>query len=142
MLRVGINEALWITSWAVPAYVKHRWPGTWTNTAFRREDWCPYRSSNLIRRAVGATLWLAERLPSWQRMPVCSLGLLTFVDPSEVEDKELPGYCYLRAGFKYLADPSEPDGRARTRTEGLLALWLPRRRFPDPTPPAQWSLNQ
>lgn len=142
VLRVGQDEAYWITSWALPEFVKHRWPGAWTCTAFRRESFSPHRASDLIKSAIAVTRWLAERTPSWQRMPLSSLGMLTFVDPAQVADKELPGWCFLRAGFKYLPDLAEPDGRARTKEKGYLALWLPRRRFPEPIPPAQWSLNQ
>lgn len=139
VLRVGTDAALWITSWPEPEYVQHRWPGVWTNTAFRREKWCDHRASDLIARAVATTCWLAERTPSWQQMSVCSLGMLTFVDPAQVAEKRDPGLVYLRAGFRYLPDPSQPDGRARTKEKGHLALWLPRTQFPAPVPPAQWS---
>jgi hypothetical protein len=29
--------SVWVTSWPLPQYVKHRWPGAWVNSTFRRE---------------------------------------------------------------------------------------------------------
>lgn len=140
VLRVGTDQALWITSWPLPEYVQHRWPGPWLCSAFRRESHCPYRASDLIRRAVATTRWYAAQRPSWQRMPVCPLGVLTFVDESKVEAKELPGYAFLRAGFRYLRDAT--GQRARTKDRNLLVLWLPRSRWPEPIRPAQWEAFQ
>ena len=55
---VLLNEdatALWVTSWPFAEWVKHRWPGAWVNSCFRREGGA--RASDLIRDAVAATRW-------------------------------------------------------------------------------------
>jgi hypothetical protein len=81
--------ALWVTSWPFAEYVKHRWPGAWINSLFRRES--GPQASDLIREAVAATRF------AWGDPP--SLGIITFVDASQVRHKRDPGRCYLRAGF-------------------------------------------
>lgn len=110
------GTALWVTSWPFPEYVKHRWPGAWVNSLFRREDG-PWLASDMIREAVAASRWY------WPSTP--DQGLVTFVDPAKVDSRN-PGYCYLQAGF-------ERDG---VTVGGLLAFRLRPDRMPDPAEPA------
>lgn len=109
-------SALWITSWPLPKYVQHEWPGAWVCSAFRREGG-PI-ASELIIEAVAATRW------KWPAVP--DLGMVTFIDPAEVRPKRDPGYCFLAAGF-------EPAGRTHRRD--LIALRLPPDRMPNPLEP-------
>lgn len=90
--------------------VKHRWPGAWMNSLFRRERGS--LASLLIREACAATRAI------WGDPP--SIGLITFVDPRKVRPKRDPGFCYLKAGF-------ERDGET---SKGLIALRLPGASFP------------
>lgn len=105
--------ALWVTSWPLPEFVKHRWPGAWVNSLFRRET-CPALASDLIRDAVAATRAHYRAIPP--------LGMVSFVDPDEVRRKRDPGRCYLRAGF-------ERDG---VTEGGLLAFRMPPEAMPAP----------
>lgn len=107
--------ALWITSWPFGEYVKHRWPGAWVCSAFRRES--GGLASDMIREAVAATRW------KWPDVP--ALGMVTFVNRDEVKPKRNPGYCFLRAGF-------EPDGETEG---GLLAFRIRPERMPEPEMP-------
>lgn len=106
--------AAWTTSWPKAEYVKHRWPGAWVNSLFRKE--VPGLASEFIIEAVAATRW------TWPDVP--ELGMVTFVDREKVES-ENPGYCYLMAGF-------ERDGETEG---GLLAFRMSPERMPDPEPP-------
>lgn len=85
-------DAVWATTWPIPEYVKHAWPGAWINSIFRNES--EHLSSELIREAVAATRAF------WPTVP--ALGMVTFVDASKVRRKRDPGRCYLRAGFKHV----------------------------------------
>lgn len=120
--------ALWISHAPDPRFVKHRWPGAWVCTAFRNEG--AWLSSELIREALAATV------DAWGPPP--AEGMLTFVDPTKTAPKEVPGWCFRRAGFK-------SDGFSEG---GLVALVLPARRFPAPSPPlwrgvdARWDTRQ
>ena len=96
-------RAFWVTSWPFAEYVKHRWPGAWVCSAFRREGG-RVLASDLIRAAVAATRW------KWPDVP--PLGMVTFVNASKVRAKADPGRCFLLAGF-------EPDGAT---AGGLLAF--------------------
>lgn len=96
--------AYWVTSWPFAQYVKHRWPGAWVCSAFRRENHDLPRASDMIRDAVSATRWY------WPDVP--DLGMITFVDAAKVLKKRDPGRCFVRAGFI-------PDG---TTKGGLLAF--------------------
>lgn len=118
------GPALWVTSWPFPEYVKHRWPGAWVNSLFRREGG-QLLASAMIRAAVAATRW------RWPDVP--PLGMVTFVNPAEIANKANPGYCYLAAGF-------ERDG---TTEGGLPAFRMRPERMPEPCPPigAQLSLE-
>lgn len=82
-------DAFWVSSWPFAAYVQHAWAGAWICSAFRNEG--AVRSSALILEAVAATR------ATWPEPP--ELGMVTFVDPTQVRRKRDPGRCYLRAGF-------------------------------------------
>jgi hypothetical protein len=114
-LVLRTDAALWVTSWPLPEYVMHDWPGAWINTTFRREG--GELASDLIRAAVAATRW------TWPEVP--PLGMVTFVDPTKVRHKRDPGRCYLRAGFLHIGE---------TKT-GLVALGMAPADMPDPEPP-------
>lgn len=108
--------ALWVTSWPFPQYVKHRWPGAWVNSLFRREGGA--RASDLIRDAVAATRWFYGDPPA--------LGMVTFIDAAKVRPRRTGyGKCYLAAGF-------EPDGETEG---GLLAFRLRPENMPTPAEP-------
>ena len=125
----GAGGAMWISHAPDPAYVKHAWPGAWVCTAFRNEG--AGRSSDLIREALAATV------EAWGPPP--PQGMLTFVDPSQTIAKDLPGWCFRRAGFK---DRGLSKG-------GLVALVKPADgRWPVPVAPrwrgvdARWDTRQ
>ena len=109
--------ALWVTTWQLPAYVKHLWPGAWVCSCFRNES--AVLSSELIRQAVAATRF------RWPGVP--PLGMVTFIDPGKVRKKRDWGRCFLRAGFVLC-------GRTKG---GLLTLRL----TPDRMPPAEAALG-
>ncbi|MDE2106618.1 MAG: hypothetical protein KGL39_55900 [Patescibacteria group bacterium] len=115
VLMTRDNGALWVTSWPFSEYVKHRWPGAWVNSLFRRES--GLKASKLIRTAVSVTRW------KWPDVP--PIGMVTFVDAAEVRPKADIGFCYLRAGF-------ESDGRTEG---GLYAFRLRPERMPEPMEP-------
>ncbi len=121
--------ALWVTSWPFAEYVKHRWPGAWVCSCFRRES--GGLAQDMIRDAVSATRAHFGTPPG--------LGMVTFVDrkhvnPTRVRGRDVYGWTYLKAGF-------EPDGETKG---GLLAFRLP----PASMPPAshahgtQYSLGR
>lgn len=87
------RSALWVTSWPIAEYVKHAWAGAWVNSLFRREG-SPHLASDLIRWAV------AHTRAQWPEVP--DLGVVSFVDASKTEDKEVPGWCYRRAGWSHV----------------------------------------
>lgn len=108
--------ALWVTSWPFAEWVKHRWPGAWVNSCFRREG--GERASDMIRDAVAATRWRYGDPPG--------LGMVTFIDRDKVKPRRAGyGKCYLAAGF-------EPDGETQG---GLLAFRLRPEAMPDAVPP-------
>jgi hypothetical protein len=109
--------AVWTTSWPYAEFVRHRWPGAWVNSLFRRES--GPLASEMIRDAVAATRW------RWPTVP--DLGMVTFIDRGKTRPKCDPGYCYRMAGF-------EPDGETEG---GLVALRL----RPEAMPPAQCPLD-
>jgi hypothetical protein len=89
------DQALWVTSWPFPAYVKHDWPGAWINSLFRREGGS--LASDMIRLAVAHTRW------RWPDPP--DRGMVTFIDPTKVRGTKVRGelvygYSYLKAGFR------------------------------------------
>jgi len=89
--------ALWVTSWPFAQYVKHKWPGAWVNSLFRRER--GPLASDLIREAVAATRW------NWPEAP--ALGMITFVDARKVHHKRDPGRCYIKAGFHHVGEAKD-----------------------------------
>ena len=107
--------ALWVTSWPFPEWVKHRWPGAWVNSCFRRES--GPRASDLITEAVAVTRWFYGEAPT--------LGMVTFIDPNKVRNKRDFGRCYLRAGF-------ERDGETEG---GLIAIRMRPERMPEAMAP-------
>lgn len=128
-------DALWITSWPFGEYVRHRWPGAWVCSAFRREGGA--LASDLIVAAVAATRW---------KWPTPPLGMVTFVDASKVKRKRDPGRCFIRAGFlpanecdEHALDPAAPScAKCRGETEGgLLAFRL----HPEAMPAAEAPLD-
>lgn len=123
------SGAFWVTSWPFGEYVKHRWPGAWVCSAFRRESSHLPPASEMIRQAVAATRW------KWPHVP--PLGMVTFLDrahvaPIRVRGVETWGRTWTRARF-------EPDGETKG---GLLAFRLAPDRMPKPEAPigAQESL--
>jgi hypothetical protein len=116
------DQAVWVTSWPFPEYVKHAWPGAWINSSFRREGGSMI-ASEMILQAVAATRWHFRESPS--------LGMVTFVDGSKVRRKRDPGRCYLRAGFKAVG---ETKG-------GLLAFQMLPDAMPEPQPPLGVTLD-
>ena len=82
------GDALWVTSAPLAEFVGHAWAGAWVNSTFRNEG--KHLSSELIREAVAATK---------ARWPVPELGMVTFVDATQVRRKRDPGVCYHHAGF-------------------------------------------
>lgn len=109
-------RTLWITSWPFAEYVKHRWPGAWICSAFRRERRRGHQASTLIRLAVAHTRHAFGEPPE--------LGMVTFVDPSKVKAKANPGACFLYAGF---IEEGMTEG-------GLLAFRMPPKSMPPPMP--------
>ena len=109
------QRLLWVTSWPFAEYVKHRWPGAWVCSAFRREVRRGHQASTLIRYAVAHTRFYMGSPPSQ--------GMVTFVNPAKVKAKANPGACFLHAGFK-------PDGETKG---GLLAFVM----WPEDMPPPE-----
>lgn len=122
-------DAVWVTSYPFPQYVKHEWAGAWVNSLFRKEVESAL-ASDLIREAVAATCWLAPRL-GWGKPP--DLGLVTFVDPRHVKRTRKPGYTYVRAGFRYVG---------RTKKDDLLAFRMPLENMPPAAPPWNWGTSK
>jgi hypothetical protein len=114
VLKTRPVDAFWITSWPYAEYVRHAWAGAWVCSAFRNEG--ERLSSDLIRDAVRATRAEYGDPPA--------LGMITFVDGSQVRRKRDPGRCYRRAGFN-------PCGMTKG---GLVALQLRPEDMPEPEP--------
>jgi hypothetical protein len=91
VLRTADRSAVWVTSWPAAAYVQHAWAGAWVNSLFRNEG--AHLSSDLIRLAV------AHTRAAWPEVP--ELGIVSFVDAEKTEPKEVPGWCYRRAGWSH-----------------------------------------
>jgi len=113
-------SALWITSWPLGEYVRHRWPGAWVCSCFRREG--GPRASEMIRAAIAATRWRYGAPPD--------LGMVSFLDrrhvqPIRVRGVETWGRTWLLAGFR-------PDGET---AGGLLAFRMRPEDMPDPEAP-------
>ncbi len=131
--------ALFVMSWPKAEYVKHDWAGAWVNSTFRNERGAEFRSSELIREAVAATLSV------WPVPP--PEGIITFVDEDKVKRKRDPGRCYLRAGFEQLFTYDYGADRRRaprvTWSEGHLVFQMRPERMPSAEPPvgAQYQLE-
>jgi hypothetical protein len=115
VLKTPCLRALWVTSWPIAEYVKHAWAGAWINSLFRNEG--AGLSSELILEAIAATRNL------WPTVP--RLGLITFVDASQVRRKRDPGRCYRKAGFRHVGFTQS----------GLLAFQLLPHEMPAPCAP-------
>lgn len=85
------QSAVWVTSWPYADYVRHARAGAWVCSIFRNEGDC--LSSTLITQAV------AHTRAHWPAVP--ALGIVTFVDASQVRPKRHPGYCYRCAGWQH-----------------------------------------
>lgn len=98
------------------------------NSLFRNEG-C-HRSSDLIRWAV------AHTRARWPQAP--DRGIVSFVDASKTEPKDVPGWCYRRAGWTHvgftqgglLAFQQLPGKRIGRRSEPMpeavpVAGWQP-----------------
>lgn len=114
------GPSFWVTSWPFGQYVKHRWPGAWVCSAFRREGG-DIVASEMITQAVAATRW------RWPEVP--ELGMVTFIDPEKVKPtrvrgRDVWGWTWMRAGFV-------PDGETKG---GLLAFRLTPDRMSAPEP--------
>jgi hypothetical protein len=107
------GTAVWVTSWPLLEYVMHGLGDAWVCTLFRNEG--AGLSSELIAEALAATR------AAWGDPPAG--GTLTFVDEGAVASRN-PGYCFLCAGFERLS--------RRTKDRGLVILWLPVERHPEP----------
>jgi hypothetical protein len=125
VLLTSDRSALWVTSWPFAEYVRHAWPGAWVNSLFRRED-SPHLASDLITWAV------AHTRARWPAVP--ELGIVTFVDASKTKPKEVPGWCYRRAGWTHVgftagglwAFQQLPDRKIGRRSKPMpLALPIP-----------------
>jgi hypothetical protein len=127
VLKTFDLSAAWIASWPYGAYVQHAWPGAWMNSLFRNEG--DMRSSDLIRWAV------AHTRATWPEVP--DLGIVSFVDASKTAPKEVPGWCYRRAGWSHVgftqaglyAFQQLPGKRVGRRSEPM----------PDPAPVPGWQ---
>jgi hypothetical protein len=86
VLRTTGGNTLWVSSWPYAEYVKHAWRGAWLCSLFRNES--QVQSSRLITQAVAATCW----------QPF--LGMVTFVDTTQVRHKRDPGHCFRKAGWR------------------------------------------
>lgn len=116
VLKTLAADALWVTCWQKPEYVKHAWPNAWTCSTFRNEG--PHLSSLLIRQAVARTVHKYGPPPAG--------GMITFVDPSKVRHKRDPGRCFLHAGFRVVGKTPK----------GLICLHLAPADMPAPEAPA------
>ena len=84
------GNALRVSSWPYPQYVKHAWRGAWLCSLFRNES--DVLSSTLITQAVTCTRW------QWGDPP--ALGMVTFVDTTQIRHKRDPGRCFRKAGWQ------------------------------------------
>jgi hypothetical protein len=118
VVLLGVDgPALWVTSWPLPEYVQHAWPGAWVNSLFRNENQPTWLSSDLIVEAVAVTRH------RWPTPP--DLGMVTFIDTRKTRRKRDPGRCYIKAGFV-------PVGYTRG---GLRALQMRPEDMPAPLEP-------
>lgn len=112
-------DALWVSSWPFAEYVKHRWPGAWVCSCFRKEG--DGLASEIIMQAVAATRFY------WEPP---TIGMVTFIDTTKVapimrRGKPTYGYTWSLAKF-------EEDGKTEG---GLLAFVLRPENMPDAQEP-------
>jgi hypothetical protein len=127
VMKTADGSAAWITSWPFAEYVQHAWAGAWVNSLFRNEG--DHLSSDLIRWAV------AHTRARWPDVP--GLGIVSFVDAAKTVPKEVPGWCYRRAGWTHVGF---------TKAGLYVFQQLPARRIgrrstpmPDPVPVPGWQ---
>lgn len=122
VLATADYGALWVTSTPLAEYVKHDWAGAWVNSLFRNESRAVL-SSRLIGEAVAATRAIVGE-PS-------ALGIVSFVDASEVKRKRDPGRCYRRAGWRHVGFTKA----------GLWVFQQLPDEMPAPCPPRERQIN-
>lgn len=115
-------SAVWVTSWPYAEFVKHAWAGAWVNSMFRNEG--NGKASEMIRAAVASTR------VKWPNVP--ELGMVTFIDPNEVQPRKIRGrstwgHSYFEAGFVHV-------GYTKA---GLWAMQLWPEDMPEPSPAFQ-----
>lgn len=100
------GDALWVTSWQLPEFSHHAWPGAWVNSTYRNESGA--RASDQILEALAATRYIFGDPPAE--------GIVSFVDPRAVPpirrrrhrcavgclERVVVGYCFERAGFTHV----------------------------------------
>lgn len=123
VLLTSPADALWVS--VHQRHVRHAFPGAWVCSLFRNEDREAHASSDLIREAVACTRW------KWGDPP--PEGFVTFVDPARVRRKRDPGRCFLRAGWRLVAETTGRSRRAQGRR--LLVFRLEPGDFPPPAVP-------
>lgn len=102
------------------------------NSWFRREENSPHLASDLI------TFGVAHTRAEWPAAP--ELGIVSFIDADKVQSKEIPGWCYVRAGWTHVgftkgglwAYQQLPDRKIGRRSTPMPA--------PDPVPSPQATL--
>lgn len=125
-LRTLAGDAVWVTCWPLPEWVKHRWGDCWTCTIFRNEG--PILSSQLVEEAVAASRAHFAAAPYCADPPTG--GFLTFVDPGKVRRKRDPGRCFRKAGFEEVGETQS----------GLVVLRLERGAIGPPVSPLRFQL--
>ncbi len=91
VLLTADRPAVWVTSWPLPQYVRHAWPGAWVCSLFRNEG--EHLSSRLIAWAV------AHTRAHWPSAP--AQGIVTFAGPARTRPERDPGRCFRRAGWQH-----------------------------------------
>src|SRR5262249_10545798 len=132
VLLTADRSALWVTSWPLAQFVRHAWPGAWVCSLFRNERPDRHLSSGLITAAV------AHTRAHWPAVPAA--GIITFIDPAKTQAKDVPGWCFLRAGWSHIgftqgglwAYQQLPSRRIKRRSTPMPA--------PAPVPGAQPAL--
>ena len=80
VLLTADRSAVWVTSWPLPQYVRHAWPGAWVCSLFRNEG--EHLSSRLIAWAV------AHTRAHWPSAP--ARGIVTFARPGQDPPRARP----------------------------------------------------
>src|SRR5262245_53339742 len=100
------ENALWISSWPLAAYVKHAWAGAWVCSCFRHEG--PGLASSLNRDAVAATRALWPDVPA---IPSTAgpVGMVSFIDrgkvrPTLCRGKKTWGWTWFKAGWEVIGE--------------------------------------